>query len=236
MVTGASGGIGGAIVDSLREAGCTIYSTDLSHVPAREGPNIFHRSGDITNQRVREELVEDCAKRFGRLDILVNNAGVAHRVDFFDTTEAMYDQTMDVNLKSYFFLSQAAARVMREQDKGGSIVNMASIAADVTHSNTAAYSISKGGVRTLTYTLAVALSPLRVRVNALAPGTIVTNINRSRWETPGIKERAIAGVPIRRLGAPTDIGPAIVYLASDQASFMTGSVVVIDGGRSHITI
>ena len=236
MITGASGGIGGAIVDSLLEAGCSILSTDISDKPGRTGERIVHRACDITDQQSREDVVAFCKKEFGRLDILVNNAGVLHRTDFFDTTLEMWQQTMEVNLTSYFFLSQAAARVMRDQPTGGNIINMASIAADVTHANTSAYSTSKGGVRTLTYAMAVALGPLGIRVNALAPGTVVTNINRSRWEVPGVRERATSGVPLRRLGAPTDIGPAIVYLASDQGSFMTGTILTIDGGRSHITI
>jgi NAD(P)-dependent dehydrogenase (short-subunit alcohol dehydrogenase family) len=110
---------------------------------------------------------------------------------------------------------------------------MASIAADVLQNPIPVYAVSKGAVRTLTYALATELGPLGIRVNAIAPGTIQTDINKARWQVPGVKERATAGVPVRRLGVPTDIGPAVTYLASDYASFVSGCVFVVDGGRSH---
>lgn len=234
IVTGASGGLGGAIVGSLLEAGCTVVSTDLTEASSVVSDRVIHKSCDITAPGSSQKLVEYCQEEFGRLDILVNNAGINSRADFFEVTEDSWRRLMEVNVNSYFFLSQAAARLMRETKTRGSIINMASVAADILHPNITAYATSKGAVRSLTYAMAVALGPYGIRVNALAPGTVATNLNKNRWQVPGVREDIVTRTPLGRLGDPRDIGPAIVYLASEYAAFITGAVLHIDGGRLHV--
>src|SRR5579872_5426826 len=133
LVTGASGGLGAAIVTSLLEAGCKVVSVDILENPPVSSERVFHKTCDITTRGTNQELVDFCQNTFGRLDILVNNAGITSRADIFDVTWESWHKIMAVNVNSYFFLAQAAARLMRDTGVRGSIINMASVAAEVTH-------------------------------------------------------------------------------------------------------
>jgi NAD(P)-dependent dehydrogenase (short-subunit alcohol dehydrogenase family) len=232
-VTGASGGIGSSIVQNLHDAGCTVVSTDLADKPAIAGERIVHRRCDITQQEDIDAVASFCRDELGGIDILCNNAAILRRLDIFEMTREMWDQTMEVNLKAYFFCAQAAAKLMRDQGRGGSIVNTVSINSDFvpSHGNTVPYCASKGGVRTLTFALAVALAPHGIRVNGISPGTVVTNLSQGRL-TPSERAATEAKTPLGRLGLPRDIGPAVLYLVSDQASFVTGAILPIHGGRT----
>lgn len=230
-VTGASGGIGAGIVQSLVSAGATVLSSDLTDGPAVETEGVVHRQTDVTRQEDIDAAVKFCATELGGLDILVNNAGIQRRADIFDVTRDLWQRVLDVNLTAYFFCAQAAARAMVSHGRGGSIINMVSINSDHVYPNTIPYCTSKGGVRTLTFALAVALGGSGIRVNGIAPGTISTNINADRWETPGAREGVEARTPLGRLGTPADIGPSVAYLASDHCAFVTGAILPIHGGR-----
>jgi NAD(P)-dependent dehydrogenase (short-subunit alcohol dehydrogenase family) len=230
-VTGASGGIGSGIVAALRDAGCTVVSTDLSPEPAVTGERIVHRVCDVTRQSDIDAVVAFCRDELGGLDVLVNNAAILNRIDVFDVTREFWQKVITTNLDAYFFCAQAAARLMRDQGRGGSIVNTASINADLVNAKTLPYCVSKGGIRTLTFALAVALGEYGIRVNGVAPGTIVTPLNAERWKVPGAREAVETRTPLGRLGVPSDVGPAVAFLASDEAAFITGSILPVNGGR-----
>ncbi len=230
-VTGASGGIGSNVVASLAAAGASVLSSDLSEPPEPLAEGAVHRRCDVTRQDDIDASVQFCVEELGGLDILVNNAGIQRRADIFDVTRDVWQQVFDINVSAYFFCAQKAAQAIKEQGRGGSIVNMVSVNSDYVYANTIPYCTSKGAVRTLTFALAVALGPYGIRVNGIAPGTISTNINADRWTAPGVREGVVARTPLGRLGAPPDIGPSVAYLASDHCSFITGSILPIHGGR-----
>lgn len=230
-VTGASGGIGASIVKAFVGAGATVLSSDLADKPAVDAEGVVHRRTDVTRQQDIDDAVEFCVTELGGLDILANNAGIQRRVDILDISRELWQNIMDVNLTAYFFCAQAAARAMVRQGRGGSIINTVSINSDHVYANTIPYCTSKGGVKTLTLGLAVALGKFGIRVNGIAPGTISTNINADRWETPGVRENIEARTPLGRLGMPSDIGPSVAYLASDHCAFVTGAILPIHGGR-----
>jgi len=234
-VTGASGGLGGAIVQAFIDADCTVVSTDVADKPALEHERVFHKKIDVTQQRDLDAVVEFCRDELGGLDILVNNAGINGREDLFDVTRELWWKILDVNLGGYFFCSQTAARLMRDQGRGGAIVNTLSIGTERIGRCTAPYYASKGGIESLTYTLAARLAPFKIRVNAMSPGTMVTNMSRADFEQPGAKEHMIARTPLGRIGEPSDYASGILFLASDAADFITGSILRIDGGKTIIS-
>jgi len=230
-VTGASGGMGSAITKAFHDAGCTVLSTDLSETPGFIGDRVVHRRCDVTRQEDVDATVAFARDNLGGLDILANNAGINRRDDIFDLTREVWRQIFQVNLEAYMFCAQAAARVMRDQGRGGAIVNTGSIGADRASANAIPYYTSKGGVRTLTYALAVALAPYDIRVNGVAPGPILTPLTK-RFNDPQIRANTEKHIPQGRLGVPADVAPAVVFLASEAAGHITGSMLRIDGGRT----
>jgi NAD(P)-dependent dehydrogenase (short-subunit alcohol dehydrogenase family) len=175
----------------------------------------------------------DAAEQFGGLDIMVNNAGVAMQEDFFAMTEEDYDRVMDINVKGVYFGAQAAAKAMRARNKkNGVIINMSSVGGIRAGRNLIAYCSSKGAVRLMTYGLADLLGGDGIRVNAIHPGLMDTAMNRSDLGYVGADGEGLVGdIPIGRTGKPRDIGDAAVYLASDLASYVSGTSLVVDGGR-----
>ncbi len=180
-------------------------------------------------------LVAAAIDAYGDIDILVNNAGIVHGADFLDLGEEDFDRVLNVNLKGTFLAGQAVARHMVEKVNNGgapgSIVNMSSINAVFAIANQIPYSVSKGGVNQLTKAMALSLAPYGIRVNAIGPGSIMTDMLSSVNSDPAARNRILSRTPLGRIGEPAEIAAIAVFLASDEASYITGQTVYADGGR-----
>ncbi len=236
LVTGASKGIGAGIALALARVGAAVavnYHSDAAGAEsvvseiAALGRKAVAIGADVGQVADCQRLVREAADALGGLDILVNNAGITLWQDFFDTDEAHWDATLDTNLKSMFFCTQAAARIMREQG-WGRVVNMSSGASRSAFKNATPYNASKGGVNMLTVGMAVELGPYGITVNAVGPGAIL--IERTRHELPDYAGTFAAATPLGRVGYPEDIAGAVLYFCSDAASYVTGQVFWVDGG------
>jgi 3-oxoacyl-[acyl-carrier protein] reductase len=192
---------------------------------------VHAQTGDVSTAAFCDMLVQRAVDLFGELNVLANNAGIALFSSFLDHTEQMWDRTMAVNVKSMFLLGQRAARVMIAQGKGGAIVNMASTNGLMGERDLVAYNASKGGVVLLTKTMAIELAPYRIRVNCVAPGFIRTELASEGGADQSFLQAYLEKIPLRRAGAPEEVASLFAYLASDEASFITGDAVVIDGGQ-----
>ena len=186
---------------------------------------------DVGDKAQVDALVAQTLAAHGRIDVLVNNAGIFRAADFLEVTEADFDAVLRINLKGSFLVGQAVARVMAGAGKG-SIINMSSVNAVLTIPTIASYNVSKGGINQLTRVMALALADKGVRVNAVAPGTIATELAaKAVLTSPEATARIMSRTPMKRLGQPSEIADTVAYLASDAASYITGEIVVVDGGR-----
>lgn len=233
IVTGAARGIGHAISARFMAEGAKVLMADidsaaLQAAAAALGAESF--AGDVAIKRDTDALVAKAIQVFGGVDILVNNAGITHAADFFDLTETDFDRVIAVNLKAAFLLGQAAGRDMAAR-RSGVIINMSSINAIVAIPNQIPYAASKGGVNQLTKVMALALAPHGIRVNAIGPGTIFTEMAQSVLSDPEIGKRALSRTPIGRYGQPQEIASVAVFLASDESSYMIGQTIYPEGGR-----
>lgn len=240
LVTGARRGIGREIALALAEAGAKIIVTDIDEKECQTVVKEIEKLGsqglakkvDVTNKKEVEEAVKTAVDKFGKLDILVNNAGICPFKPFLELTEEDWDKVLDINLKGYFFCAQAAAKEMAKQ-KWGRIINIASVAMGqmgIGFPNIVHYVASKGGVTGMTEALAVELAPLGINVNAISPGVIETKMAEPVISDPVAKEGILKRVPKGRVGQPQDIASAVVFLASEEADYLTGAVLVVDGG------
>jgi 3-oxoacyl-[acyl-carrier protein] reductase len=245
VVTGAGSGIGRASAVALAAAGATVVGADIDGAAAEataEGIGDRARGVRVDVSRAEEvdELIEGTARDLGRLDILVNNAGIMHEQLVADTTEEELDRVLATNLKGVFFGCRAAARVMA--GRGGSIVNLASAAVDLPAPRHACDGMSKAAVVQLTRTLAMELGDDGVRVNAVAPGFIITGITARHFTNPDgtVDEERKAAVaktfsrvaPLRRVGEPEDVADVVLFLASDASRYMTGQILRPNGGMA----
>jgi len=239
VVTGGSRGIGQAIALGIARAGADVVVTsrklpDLEKV-AEEIKEMGRKSLAVAAHIGRMEevnsLVSKVKEEFGRIDILVNNAATNPAMDSaLDVSERAWDSIMNLNLKGLFFLSQAVARVMKEQG-GGKIVNIASIAG-ITPDILPIYSISKAGVLMATKVMASEWAKYNVRVNAVAPGMTRTRFSEALWSNPDILQGAMFRTPMGRIAEPEEMVGAVIYLASDASSYVTGQVIAVDGGTT----
>jgi NAD(P)-dependent dehydrogenase (short-subunit alcohol dehydrogenase family) len=243
IITGAARGIGRAVALGFAREGASVVIADLrTELAERTVGEIASAGGqalaveaDVANLADQDRLVATTVERFGRIDILHNNAGVSGGAgDFFAYTPEDWDRILNVNLKAAFFLSQKVARVMIDQGRGGRILNTASIAAFIAASRpTIPYDISKAGLRQMTVSLAAYLAPHGIRVNAIAPGTIETEFSAGVVDPEqfaAARERRRQQTPLGRLGQPEDLVGAAIFLCSDEASYVTGHTLVVDGG------
>lgn len=242
IITGAAGGIGYAIAERFVSEGAKIMIADIDETRgaeaartlARESEARFHRT-NVSKRADVEALVAATISEFGRIDILVNNAGIVHGADFLDLTEEDFDRVLGVNLKGSFLTGQAVARHMVERveagEKPGAIVNMSSVNAVFAIADQVPYSISKGGISQLTKVMALALAPHGIRVNAIGPGSIATDMLASVNSDPAAKKRLLSRTPLGRIGEPSEIAAIAAFLGSDEASYVTGQTIYADGGR-----
>jgi len=240
LVTGARRGIGHGIALTLAKAGAKVAVTDIDEKECEQvvkeiekmGGQAIAKKMDVTNKEEIDETIEATIKKFGKLDILVNNAGICPFKPFLELTEQDWDKVLEINLKGYFLCAQRAAKEMIKQ-KWGRIVNIASVAMGqmgVGMANIVHYVASKGGVAGMTEALAVELSPQGINVNAISPGVIETKMAEPVISDPKAKESLLARVPKGRTGKPEDIANAVLFLASEEADYITGAILVVDGG------
>lgn len=236
VVTGAARGIGFAIAQAFVAEGARAVLADWLADEVREraaelGPAALAVPTDVGDAGQVRALVAATAERFGGLDIMVSNAAVQAEIPFLDLTEAEFDRVIRVNLKGAFLCGQAAARHMVETGRRGAIINLSSVNAVVAHPVLVHYAASKGGIAMLTKGMAVALAPHGIRVNAIGPGTVNTPINANFFSMPGMKERFLMRTPMGRIAEAEEIARVAVFLASDDASYVTGTTIYADGGR-----
>lgn len=237
IITGAAQGIGRACAERLLTDGAKVVISDIdaeklnrTAEEIRAGSNLLAVQADVTSVAALEALVAKALDHFGRLDIMVNNAGIAPVLDFLDVTEEIYDSVLDVNLKGAFFGTQIAGRHMVAQGSGV-IINMSSINSGLANPNVAPYAISKGGMNQVTSTAAVAFAPHNVRVCGVGPGTIMTEMVAGSFINNAGNEIILARTPLGRYGQPQEIASVVSFLASEDASFITGETIYPDGGR-----
>lgn len=233
VVTGAARGIGRAIVERLIAEGANVLMCDVDAASLERSANELaqpHARVDVAQVEEVQRMIETAVARFGALDILVNNAGITHEADLLTLDERDFDRVMAVNLKSMLFATQAAARHMIPR-KRGAIVNVSSVAAVLAHPLQIPYVVSKAAVKQATNVTAIALAPHNIRVNAVGPGTIESEMSRNVLAGENVQAMVRSRTPLGRFGKPEEIAATVAFLASDDASYITGQTVYVEGGR-----
>ena len=236
IVTGAARGIGLACAQRFAAEGATLVLADLDEAAGTAAaaaiPDAAFVRADVSRKADVAALVQQTLDRHGRIDLLVNNAGITHACEFLDLAEEDFERVLAVNLKSMFLCGQAVARSMVKLGVRGSIVNMSSANAVVAIANQVPYVVSKGGINQLTKVMAVALAPHGIRVNGIGPGTILTELAKQAVLTDDAARRKILSrTPLGRCGEPEEVAAVAAFLASDDASYLTGQTIYPDGGR-----
>ena len=239
IITGSGSGIGQGIAIRLASEGASVVIDYRNHIDeAGETKSKAEAAGgrailvhaDVSNLADTQNLIDQAYAQLGRCDILVNNAGVEKSAPFCDVTEADYDTVLNVNLKGAFFLTQAFVRRLRDAKRPGRIINISSVHEDMVFPNFSTYCVSKGGMRMLMRDLSVELGPLCITVNNIAPGAIRTPINTKLMADKAQLDALLANIPLGRMGTPDDVAALALFLASDDAAYVTGSTYFVDGG------
>ena len=241
LVTGASGGLGRHFALTLARAGARVAVGARRAAELQETVDLIGAAGgaalpvdlDVTSASPVREAVKAVVERWGRIDVLVNNAGIVATAPVLDLPEAEWDQVLDTNLKGAWLTAQAVARAM--VGRGGAIINIASILGLRAVAEVSAYAASKAALIHLTRTLALELARHRIRVNALAPGYVETDLNRAFFASDA-GQALIRRIPQRRLGRPEDLDGPLLLLASPASAYMSGAVVVVDGGHMQSSL
>lgn len=232
VVTGACSGIGKAIGEMFLKEGANVVFSDINPCADMEkyGAKALYIRTDVSKREDMDNLVKSAAEKFGSLDIIVNNAGIGGLTELVEMSNSEWDKVLAVNLNGVFYGVRGAGKYMKDKKIKGSIINMASILGQVGFPNAGAYCAAKGGVNQLTRTAALELAKNSIRVNSIAPAFIKTPMTQTCREDKGLNELITGGTPLGCFGEPDDIAYAAVYLASDEAKFITGSVLYVDGG------
>lgn len=249
VVTGAAQGIGAAVARAFADNGAHVVISDVNEIggaalvrsiASAGGTAVFCRA-DVGDKRDAERLIAHAVEAFGRLDVLVNNAGIVHAAEFTDLAEEDFDRVLRTNLKGAFLCGQAAVRQMLNQapraeaeahGSRGVVINMSSVNAVLAIANQVPYTVSKGALNQLTKVMAIGLADKGIRVVGIGPGSIATEMLRNAVLTnEAAKTRILSRTPMGRLGEPEEIARVAVFLASDDASYLTGSTLYPDGGR-----
>ncbi|MEI5685659.1 MULTISPECIES: SDR family oxidoreductase [Sphingomonas] len=248
IITGASSGIGLAVAEGLAGAGAAVvinYRSDedsansLAERIGERGGRAIAVQADVSQEQEVGRLFDAAADAFGRIDVLVSNSGVQKDAPVADLSLDDWNTVIDINLTGQFLCAREAVRRFRSQPESarpsrsaGTIIAMSSVHELIPWAGHVNYAAAKGGVRMLTRTLAQEVAPDRIRVNAIAPGAIRTPINQEAWETPEALEKLLRLIPYGRIGEPEDVARAAVWLASDEADYVTGTTLFVDGGMS----
>lgn len=244
VITGGARSIGRACAERFAEEGARVaildVLTDRGAEAAKEisqayGADCRFYECDVGEKAVVDDAIDRVIADFGGIDILFSNAGITRRADFLDLTEEDFDDVIRINLKSIYLVGQKVARHMVERGEGGAIVNMSSSSVRMTMPTIAPYAASKGGISALTTAMSLSLARHGIRVNAVGPGTIYTELNRDNLlQDPEKRSEILSRIPLMRFGEGRDVANVVLFLASDQAGYMTGETVYIDGGRSGL--
>ena len=240
VVTGSSSGIGQAIAVRLASEGASVVIDYHSHpegaeetqkqIAAKSGGKSITVQSDVSTVAGGQKLIGAAWDQLGGCDILVNNAGIEKGGNFWEITEADYDAVLNLNLKGAFFITQAFVRRLRDAKKPGRVINISSVHEDMVFPHFPTYCAAKGGIRMLMRDLAVELGPLGITVNNIAPGAIITPINKSLLDDHSKLDPLLRNIPLGRMGTADEVASLTAFLASDEATYITGSTYVIDGG------
>jgi L-rhamnose 1-dehydrogenase len=240
IITGSTRGIGRAIAVRFGQEGARVVVVGRDQEMGQETVRLVESAGaqgvfvptDLTDSAQVRAMVDTVVARWGRIDILVNNAAICPFESFLEMSESLWDQVLDTNLKGYFLCSQAVAKVMVEQGIKGRIIAVSSISAEFGGSQQAHYCASKAGINLLIKSMAISLGPHGITCNAVLPGTVETDINREALSDPAVRDYWLKRGPIGGLGKPEDIAGPVLFFASDDSAWCTGSMLVVDGGVS----
>lgn len=242
IVTGGARGIGYAIVRRFLEDGARVILADIDEEAGTTAETELSAYGDVRfvgcdiGERLDvRNMIAETIDAFGGIDVLVNNAGVVVEAEFLDLDPADFERVMKVNLTGYFLTGQAVARHMVDRIEAGgtpgTIINISSINGVLAIANQVPYTVSKGGINQLTRVMALALAPYGIRVNGIGPGSIMTELLESVMDNPEAKTRLLSRTPLGRIGEPHEIAGIAAFLASEDASYITGQTIYADGGR-----
>jgi len=239
LVTGSSQGIGQGVAVRLAQEGAKIVVNFHSHPEGADDTlKQIHDAGsegiaiqaDLGQTAEIDSLIQQSLAKYGQIDILVNNAGLEKRAPFWEVTEADYDLVLEVNLKGVFFTTQAFVKQLISRKAPGRVINMSSVHEELPFPHFASYCASKGGLKMLCRDLAIELAPFNITVNNVAPGAIETPINTKLLNDKDKLAALLANIPLRRLGEPGDVAGAVLFLASSDANYITGTTIIVDGG------
>ena len=243
VVTGSAAGLGRAIAKRCAEEGADVLLADVDLPGAQAVVQEIQRIGrkavackvDVRSKEQVQVMVDMAVADLGRIDVLVNDAGVVSHIPFLDLPEEEWDRVMDVNVKGSFLCSQAVLRFMVSHKIGGALIHIGSISGFVAFTGSAHYCSAKGAIHQLNKALALEFGPLGIRSNVIAPGTFDTRMNAWFLDDPGLRENALKTIPFGRFGKPEEIASAVVFLASDDAVYINGAALLVDGGQlTHI--
>jgi len=234
LVTGAAQGIGKAIAAAFVAEGAQVLLTDRDAARLAETAAELGQEGlvaDVSQKAEIERIFARVAERWGALDVLVNNAGITHAAELDELTEEDFDRVLAINLKAALWGTQAAARMM---GPGSAVINMSSVNAVLAIANQIPYAVSKGALKQLTNVTALALAPKGIRVNAIGPGSIMTDLLKGIMTDRAAEEKILSRTPMGRCGEPEEVAAVAAFLASDDASYLTGQTIYPDGGRMSL--